>query len=213
MHGPTLSRVGRRQIHLLLLSMERGARGGVRIQKSCVLFTPPPLQSAKGVDCVDTVAPLWRIMQCCHSWWGFSLVFSSVFFFSPHQPGASRYLRPDQLSPKRLEQKEGACWTSAHIKGRQRKTRGPASTAHRGGRWSAFLADEAVGNGGNSEEHRGKGGKRGAHGGMESRRDLPVGFRCGKCWLPVDSIRASSGSHVKDGVWGKERRSGKKRKE
>lgn len=35
--------------------------------------------------------------------------------------------------------------------------------------------------------------------GAESRRDLPVRFRCGKCWLPVDSIRASSGSHVKEG--------------
>lgn len=32
-----------------------------------------------------------------------------------------------------------------------------------------------------------------ALGGMESRGDLPVRFRCGKCWLPVDSIRASSG--------------------
>lgn len=40
----------------------------------------------------------------------------------------------------------------------------------------------------------------GEHGGNESetlsgtgrRRDLPVCFRCGKCWLPVDSIRASS---------------------
>lgn len=62
----------------------------------------------------------------------------------------------------------------------------------------AFLADEAVGNGGNSEGHRGKEGKREALGGTESRRDLPVGFRCGKCWLPVDSIRASSGSHVKE---------------
>lgn len=40
-------------------------------------------------------------------------------------------------------------------------------------------------------------GKRGeALGGTESRRDLPVRFRCGKCWLPVDSIRASSGSHI-----------------
>lgn len=40
-------------------------------------------------------------------------------------------------------------------------------------------------------------GKRGeALCGTESRRDLPVRFRCGKCWLPVDSIRASSGSHI-----------------
>lgn len=35
--------------------------------------------------------------------------------------------------------------------------------------------------------------------GPESRRDLPVRLRCGKCWLPVDSIRASSGSHVRGG--------------
>lgn len=33
----------------------------------------------------------------------------------------------------------------------------------------------------------------------ESRRDLPVCFRCGKRRLPVDSIRASSGYHVKGG--------------
>lgn len=30
-------------------------------------------------------------------------------------------------------------------------------------------------------------------------RDLPVCFRCGKRRLPVDSIRASSGYHVKGG--------------
>lgn len=40
---------------------------------------------------------------------GFFFSFFFRFFFSPHQPGASRYLRLDQLSPKRLEQKEGAC--------------------------------------------------------------------------------------------------------
>lgn len=54
-------------------------------------------------------------------------------------------------------------------------------------------------------------GKRGreALGGTESRRDLPVRFRCGKCWLPVDSIRASSGSHVKG--WGSEERRGEQK--
>lgn len=50
--------------------------------------------------------------------------------------------------------------------------------------------DEAVGNGGNGEEHRGK---------EREREALPVCFRCGKRRLPVDSIRASSGYHVKGG--------------
>lgn len=44
-----------------------------------------------------------------------------------------------------------------------------------------------------------EGKRREALGGTESRRDLPVRFRCGKCWLPVDSIRVSSGSHVSGG--------------
>lgn len=57
--------------------------------------------------------------------------------------------------------------------------------------------DEAVGNAGNREEHRGE--EKEALGGTESRRDLPLRFRCGKCWLPVDSIRTSSGSYVKGG--------------
>lgn len=35
--------------------------------------------------------------------------------------------------------------------------------------------------------------------GAETRRDLPVCFRCGKRRLPVDSIRASSGFYVKGG--------------
>lgn len=57
---------------------------------------------------------------------------------------------------------------------------------------------EAVGNGGNREEHRGKERERRPQC-TESRRDLPVCFRCGKRRLPVDSIRASSGYHVKGG--------------
>lgn len=36
--------------------------------------------------------------------------------------------------------------------------------------------------------------------GQKNRGDLPVCFRCGKCCLPVDSIRASSGANVKG--WG-----------
>ncbi len=48
--------------------------------------------------------------------------------------------------------------------------------------------------------------------GTESRRDLPVRFRCGKCWLPVDSISASSGSNVKGGGVSKGEKSRKSRK-
>lgn len=33
--------------------------------------------------------------------------------------------------------------------------------------------------------------------GAQNRKDLPARLRCGKCWLPVDSIRGSSGSRVK----------------
>jgi len=58
-------------------------------------------------------------------------------------------------------------------------------------------AEEAV------EEHGGNGSE--ALSGTESRRDLPVCFRCGKCWLPIDSIRASSGLKKKKkggaGIW------------
>lgn len=40
--------------------------------------------------------------------------------------------------------------------------------------------------------------------GQKNRGDLPVCFRCGKCWLPIDSIRASSGADVKG--WGRVRK-------
>lgn len=76
-------------------------------------------------------------------------------------------------------------------------------------RWG-LSADEAIGDGGNREEHRGK--ERKALSGTESRRDLPVCFRCGKCWLPVDTIRASSGSYI-NGERIEERRGEQKRKE
>lgn len=55
-----------------------------------------------------------------------------------------------------------------------------------------FCAEEAVGESVNTEQSTA------SLSGTESRGDLPVCFRCGKCSLPVDSIRASSGFCVKE---------------
>lgn len=164
------------------------------------------------------VDPLWRIMECCHSRWGFSLTFSS--FFSPtttyqcipHQPGVSCYLCLNRLSRKCLDKRRELVehW---HTSKRGRRKLRLASVAHRGRpdeRWSVegFLRMKPLEMAVIERSIEGKRGRE-ALGGTESRRDLPVRFRCGKCWLPVDSIRASSGSHVKG--WGSEERRGEQK--
>lgn len=150
MHDPTVSRVGRRQIHLLLFCTTCWLSGAEKEQdagKLCAFHPPADCNRSwlywYGGCGKSTYTHHW--LHCGGSWNAVTAsgVFACFFFPSSlqphkcslHQPGASCYRCVNRLSRKCLDKRREVVehW---HTSKTGRRKLGLVSMAHRGRRWS-----------------------------------------------------------------------------